>query len=52
MEYIVYDMFWVLPTNVEVFDQNDEQTRQVTLITCSNDLSERLIVRLMEIGDF
>ena len=49
LEYVVYEMFWVRPENTEVFDQNDGTTRQVTLITCSNDLSQRLIVRLREV---
>ena len=48
LEYEVYDTFWVRPENVEVFEQNDGTRREVTLITCSNNLAQRLIVRLRE----
>jgi len=49
MEYEVYDRFHVRPDDISVFEQNDKETRQVTLITCTTSMADRFIVRLREI---
>jgi len=36
------------PENIEVFEQNDSTVREVTLITCNNNMAYRLIIRLHE----
>lgn len=49
LEYSVYDMYYVDPTDVSCTSQLTNGKREVTLITCSSDGSERLVVKAREI---
>ncbi len=49
IEYSVYDTYYVEPTDVSCTSQLTNGKREVTLITCSSDGSERLVVKAREI---
>lgn len=49
LEYSVYDTYYVDPTDVSCTSQLTNGKREVTLITCSADGSERLVVKAREI---
>lgn len=49
LEYSVYDIYYVEPTDVSCTSQLTNGKREVTLITCSSDGSERLVVKAREI---
>lgn len=48
VEYKVYDMYKVKPQNVEPLSQETKGKREITLITCVNYSSNRLIVKAIE----
>ena len=48
VEYEVYDIYKVNPKDVSVLNQNTKK-REITLITCTNDSSQRLIIKASEI---
>lgn len=49
IEYKVYDLYRVLPNNVKCLSQDTQGKREVTLITCTNDSKERIIVKAREV---
>lgn len=49
VEYEVYDLYKVLPNDISCLSQETEGKREVTLITCTNDSKERIIVKGREI---
>lgn len=49
IEYKVYDLYRVLPNNVKCLSQDTNGKREVTLITCTNDSKERIIVKAKEV---
>lgn len=48
VQYEVYDVHTVVPDNVEDTTQKTNGRREVTLITCTNDSQQRVIVRCKE----
>lgn len=48
VQYEIYDMHIVNPKNVDDTTQKTDGKREVTLITCTDDSKERLIVRCKE----
>ena len=49
VEYAVYDKYVVDPTDVSCTSQNTDGRREITLITCTNDSKQRVIVKAREI---
>lgn len=45
VEYAVYDKYTVDPTDVSCTSQNTDGQREITLITCTNDSKQRVIVK-------
>ena len=50
LEYEVYDKFVVAPDDLECTSQLTNGLKEVTLITCTNDSSQRVIVKAREIN--
>lgn len=48
VEYEIYNIETVLPENVDCLNQETDRRREVTLITCTNDSSKRIIVKAKE----
>lgn len=48
IEYEIYDIFTTTPTDTSILETEDEESREVTLITCKNGRSERLIIKAKE----
>ena len=48
LEYKIYDIFVTNPDDTKVLETSDEYIREVTLITCKNGRSERLIIKARE----
>lgn len=48
VEYEVYDKYVVLPTNTDCTSQLTNGKREITLITCTNDNKQRVIVKATE----
>ena len=48
IQYVVYDIHTVLPDNVEDTTQKTNGRKEVTLITCTNDSKQRVIVKCRE----
>ena len=46
--YMVYDKYEVVPEDVSCTDQRTNGRKEVTLITCTNDSSRRVIVKCVE----
>ena len=46
--YIMYDKYQVDPTDISCLDQNTNGRKEVTLITCNYDGSERVITKFRE----
>ena len=44
-EYNIYSVYKVVPKNVSCLKQNTDGKREVTLITCTSDSSQRIIVK-------
>ena len=51
LEYAVYDKFVVAPDDLNCTTQLTNGKKEVTLITCTNDSSQRVIVKAREIVD-
>ena len=49
VEYEIYDIFVTNPDDVSILEAKDKTIREVTLITCKNGRSERLIIKAREI---
>lgn len=49
IEYEIYDIYQVLPEDVNCLSQDTQGAREVTLITCTNDSEKRIIVKAKEI---
>ena len=49
VEYEVYDLYKVLPEDVSCLSQETNGKKEVTLITCTSDSKERIIVKAREI---
>lgn len=49
VEYNIYDLYKVLPNDVSCLSQETSGKREVTLITCTNDSKERIIVKCKEV---
>ena len=49
IEYEIYDIFVTDPDDTSILETKDETKREVTLITCKNGRSERLIIKAREI---
>lgn len=49
VEYNIYDLYKVLPNDVSCLSQETRGRREVTLITCTNDSKERIIVKCREV---
>lgn len=48
-EYVVYDKFEISPDDVSVLNQNANNKKEVTLITCTIGAIKRLVVKAIEI---
>lgn len=49
VEYAIYDIYTVEPEDVSCLSQETNNTREVTLITCTLDIKKRIIVKAREI---
>ena len=49
MQYSIYNIFVTEPNDVSILLPDDEQEREVTLITCSNGNKNRLIIKAKEV---
>lgn len=49
IEYEIYEIFTTDPNDTSILETKDEKVREVTLITCKNGRSERLIIKAIEI---
>ena len=49
LEYEIFDIFVTHPDDTKVLETKDKTIREVTLITCKNGRSERLIIKAKEI---
>ncbi len=48
VEYEIYNIYKVLPEDVSCLSQETNNKKEVTLITCTNDSKERIIVKAKE----
>lgn len=48
VKYNVYDIFKVMPSEIEVLNQQTNGSREITLITCTNYSNQRIIVKARE----
>ena len=48
VEYEIYNVYKVLPEDVSCLSQETNGRKEVTLITCTNDSKERIIVKAKE----
>ena len=48
VEYEIYNIYKVLPDDVSCLSQETDGKKEVTLITCTNDSKERIIVKAKE----
>lgn len=48
IEYEIYDIFTTDPNDTSILETKDETVREVTLITCKNGRSQRLIIKAKE----
>lgn len=48
VEYEIYNIYKVSPEDVSCLSQETDEEKQVTLITCTNDSKERIIVKAKE----
>lgn len=48
VEYVIYDIYKVKPENVEPLSQKTRGEKEITLITCVNYSTKRLIVKAIE----
>ena len=48
IKYEIYDIFVTDPNDTKILETNDKTKREVTLITCKNGRSERLIIKARE----
>lgn len=51
VEYEIYKIYQVIPEDVSCLSQDTNGKREVTLITCTNDSSKRIIVKAIASGD-
>ncbi len=51
IEYEIYDIYKVQPEEVECLSQETGGKREVTLITCTNDSKQRIIIKAREIEE-
>ena len=49
LEYEIFDIFVTHPDDTKVLETKDKAIREVTLITCKNGRSQRLIIKAKEI---
>ena len=49
VEYEVYDKYVVVPADVSCTSQNTDGRREITLITCTDDSSQRWIIKAREV---
>ena len=49
LEYEIYDKFVTDPNDVSILETKDETIREVTLITCKNGRSNRLVIKAKQI---
>lgn len=49
IEYEIYEIYKEEPEDVSCLSQDTNETREVTLITCTNDSKKRIIVKAREI---
>lgn len=49
IEYEIYDIYKVVPKDISCLSQETEGKREVTLITCTSDSKERIIVKAREV---
>lgn len=49
IEYEIYNIFVTNPDDTSILESKDKAIREVTLITCKNGRSERLIIKAREI---
>lgn len=50
VEYEIYDLYKVVPEDVSCLSQETNGRREVTLITCTNDSKQRIIVKAREVS--
>jgi len=49
IQYVIYDVYKVWPNDGSVLDQETHGIREITLITCTSDSRQRIIVNAMEV---
>ncbi len=49
VEYEIYDIYQVMPEDVSCLSQETDGKKEVTLITCTNDSTKRIIVKAIEV---
>lgn len=47
-QYIIYDVYKVLPEDVSCLSQETNGKKEITLITCTNDSKKRIIIKARE----
>ena len=50
IQYKVFTKYKVDPNDISIINADDENTREVTLVTCTNGAKERLIVKAREVN--
>lgn len=48
VEYEIYDIYTVSPEDISCLAQNTDNIKEVTLITCTRDSKQRIIVKARE----
>ena len=48
VEYEVYDVYKVFPEDTSCLEQETNGKKEVTLITCTSDSEERIIIKAVE----
>ena len=51
VKYKVYEVKEILPNQVEVLNQNTQEEKEVTLITCTFGAAKRIVVKAVEVYD-
>ena len=49
VEYVIYDIYKVYPEDVSCLSQETNGEKEVTLITCTNDSTQRRIIKAREV---
>lgn len=51
VEYVIYDIYKVYPEDVSCLSQDTKGEKEITLITCTNDSTQRRIIKAKEVHE-